>query len=338
VDRSAGVAELAALAAGPRREHLGEDRKRRLRRALGADVEPARAGDPLEVRLGDAGLAEAISPSRLGAPGAESPDVEGIGCERTLQRRDVELLVMGEHDDRSPRVGLDLAKRVGWPGDDDLVGARQALAGRETGTCIGDDSRPAELFRRGAERLRGVDGPEHEEPRRRREDVGEDAPAVVLEHPAAPTREQLGHLLRELRRPLAEGRAVRPDEQLRPQRFPFDHGEDHGGVAVLDHPLELGKETHSSGSTKTSISPPQGSPTLKASSSAMPYESRRGRPLRSTSCAASQTSLSTHPPETEPAISPRSETTSFEPTGRGADRREATTVATATRSPRWRQR
>src|SRR5262249_682032 len=61
-------------------------------------------------------------------------------------------------------------------------------------------------------------------------------------------------------------------------------------------------------------------------------------PPSSTSCAARTTSLSTHPPETEPASSPLWQTASFEPTGRGADRRVATTVAIATRSPRARQR
>jgi hypothetical protein len=57
-----------------------------------------------------------------------------------------------------------------------------------------------------------------------------------------------------------------------------------------------------------------------------------------TSLARSATSDSTQPPDTEPASSPRSETASFDPTGRGAERRVATTVAIATRSPRARHR
>src|SRR6266496_3080835 len=51
-----------------------------------------------------------------------------------------------------------------------------------------------------------------------------------------------------------------------------------------------------------------------------------------TSFACSATSLSTQPPETEPCSLPDSKTTSFEPTGRGAERRVATTVARAARS------
>src|SRR4029079_3049206 len=52
--------------------------------------------------------------------------------------------------------------------------------------------------------------------------------------------------------------------------------------------------------------------------------------------AVTATSLSTQPPETEPNSSPRSDTASFAPTGRGAERRVATTVARATFSPRER--
>src|SRR5438045_3989087 len=91
-------------------------------------------------------------------------------------------------------------------------------------------------------------------------------------------------------------------------------------------------------STKTSISPPHGSPTSHASSSAIPYETSLGRPLAKTSVAWVATSLSTHPPETDPASSPLSETASFDPSGRGADRRVATTVASATAFPSARQR
>src|SRR5205085_4049411 len=98
------------------------------------------------------------------------------------------------------------------------------------------------------------------------------------------------------------------------------------------------EQGHSSGSTNTSISPPHGRPTSSAMSSVIPYVSRRDVPPASTSCAASTTSPSTQPPETEPASSPLSPTASFEPMGRGADRRVATTVASATFSPRARQR
>ena len=86
-------------------------------------------------------------------------------------------------------------------------------------------------------------------------------------------------------------------------------------------------------SRKTSISPPQGRPTLQARSSSIPYETSLGSPVASTSCAFSKTSLSTQPPETEPHIFPDSEIARLAPIGRGAERRVATTVATTTFSP-----
>src|SRR6478672_7789654 len=64
---------------------------------------------------------------------------------------------------------------------------------------------------------------------------------------------------------------------------------------------------HSTTSRNTSISPPHGSPTLQATSSEIPYERSLGSPVSSTSCAFSNTSLSTHPPDTEPHIFPDSE-------------------------------
>src|SRR6476660_2993999 len=56
-----------------------------------------------------------------------------------------------------------------------------------------------------------------------------------------------------------------------------------------------------------------------------------------TSIAFSYTSVSTQPPETEPHIFPDSDTARLVPTGRGADLRVATTVATTTFSPATRQ-
>ena len=86
-------------------------------------------------------------------------------------------------------------------------------------------------------------------------------------------------------------------------------------------------------STKTSISPPHGSPTPNATSSVIPYSSRCGGAPPSTSWPTPKTSFSTHPPETEPASSPPDEISSLAPTGRGAERRVSTTVARATRWP-----
>ena len=86
-------------------------------------------------------------------------------------------------------------------------------------------------------------------------------------------------------------------------------------------------------STNTSISPPQGSPIAHACSSAIPYETTSRRLAGDDRLARSATSASTQPPETEPKRRPSADTASFDPSGRGALRREATTVASATCAP-----
>src|SRR5439155_9840336 len=146
-------------------------------------------------------------------------------------------------------------------------------------------------------------------------------------------------LRRELgRRVAVRLAAVEQHEQLGARVLAVEDGEEHGALVTvrdLEHPIA---KTHSKRSTKTSISPPQGRPTPIASSSEIPYVSSFGSPVFRTSCACSKTSPSTQPPDTEPQIWPLSETANFEPTGRGAESRVATTVATATRSPCSRQR
>ena len=125
--------------------------------------------------------------------------------------------------------------------------------------------------------------------------------------------------------------AALDDEQLRPEPFPCDDREDDGAAAValkLQQPRDHGRR-----STKTSISPPQGSPTAQASSSLIPYEMSFGSPVANTSCACANTSPSTQPPETEPKNVPSSLMTRLEPAGRGAEPQVSTTVASAARPP-----
>ncbi len=78
-----------------------------------------------------------------------------------------------------------------------------------------------------------------------------------------------GELLRQL---VAGPLAVLQHEHVRAERLALDHGEEDGALVSLDRlrdPVE--DRAHSSSfSTKTSISPPQGSPTAQPSSSEMP--------------------------------------------------------------------
>ena len=98
---------------------------------------------------------------------------------------------MREDDDRRRVVGLHLRERLLRPGDDDLVSVRQALRGREAPSCVSGDRMPAEPTRSRTQRIRRVDGAVDEEPRRRSEDVGEDAVALELDDPAVSSPDQL---------------------------------------------------------------------------------------------------------------------------------------------------
>jgi len=89
----------------------------------------------------------------------------------------------------------------------------------------------------------------------------------------------------------------------------------------------------STGSTKTSIRPPQLSPKDHTSSFAMPNSSSSGAPVSMTFRARRTTSPSMQPPETEPMNHPASSTSSWLPRGQGDGPQVATTVASATRRP-----
>ena len=86
-----------------------------------------------------------------------------------------------------------------------------------------------------------------------------------------------------------------------------------------------------SGSTKTSMVPPQVSPISHASSSPRFSSSSRGAFVPSTSADSSITCASTHPPMvTEPRTRPPSPTSILAPSLRGVVPRVFTRVATAT--------
>ena len=95
----------AALAPTTNREDLREDRERGFLLRVGADVEAARAHDPRELVLRDAGLEQPLAAPLLIAPRPERPDVERLGLERADERGLVELVVVGQDDDRGLVVG-----------------------------------------------------------------------------------------------------------------------------------------------------------------------------------------------------------------------------------------
>ena len=259
----------AAQAAGAQRERLGEDRDGGLGRALGTDVEPGRAAQPRELGVGQPASTQPLAPLRLGAPAAERADVERVGAQRCRERRDVELVVVRQHDDGGVAVGRDLRERLVGPFDDDLVGARHALAASRTRPRIDADRVPADSLRGGAERLAGVDGADDDQARRRAEHLREDPRAPVLELAVAPDiRRQRRQRRAERRRRPRRGRAARA--ACCPTRVALEHGEEHGPLLAVGELEQRLGEAQSSRSRKTSISPPHGSPTPSACSSEMP--------------------------------------------------------------------
>ena len=64
--------------------------------------------------------------------------------------------------------------------------------------------------------------------------------------------------------------AALEDERVRAERLALDHCEEHCALLALHRLQQAVDSCHSSRSTNTSISPPHGSPTSQASSSAIP--------------------------------------------------------------------
>ena len=176
VDALLRVPERAAGAAIPRRQCLGQDRERRLRYGVGAEIEPARPRDPLERLFRDARLAQAVALLLLVAPAADQADVESVARERQFERRQVELVVVGEDDDRGGMVGGNCANASSGQAtiSSSALGIRSRVA--NFAARVGDDRRPAEQLRGGAERFGGVDSAVDEQARRRAVDLGEDLP------------------------------------------------------------------------------------------------------------------------------------------------------------------
>ena len=168
-------------------------------------------------------------------------------------------------------VGCDLGDRLVRPLGDQPVGGGDALRGEERRARVGDDRRPAEELRPTRQRLCGVDRAVDEQPRRRAVPLREDFRAVLFEQPVPAAPDELVELAgRPGRHPVAERLCALHQERLRADAVPLDDREEHRPPALVAEPGEALQQRHSTGSTKTSISPPHGSPTSQAISSVMP--------------------------------------------------------------------
>src|SRR6478672_11108630 len=149
VDSRLRVAEEAAVAARTRCEDLAQDRQSRFGGCVCADVQSRGTRDTLELMLLDACLEQSLAPALLVSPRPEGTDVESLRAERALDRRYIELVVVGQHHDRGLVIRLRLVDRLLRPGDEQLVRTGDPLLRRELAASIRDDRPPAQLLRGG---------------------------------------------------------------------------------------------------------------------------------------------------------------------------------------------
>ena len=203
--------------------------------------------------------------------GAQRADVERVRLEGALEGRHVELVVVREHDHGRLVVGSHARERLLRPGDDQLVRAGDAFGRGELAARVREDRAPADCPGGGAERLSGVDGAVDEQPRRRAVHLGEDPrPAVEVEQGVAAAPQHLVHAFAQPARALADGLAALEDEQLAAEPVPSTTVKRTARSWRSMTDLSRSSSAASGSSTNTSISPPQGSPTAKASSSEIP--------------------------------------------------------------------
>jgi drug/metabolite transporter (DMT)-like permease len=173
VDRAGRAGQAGAGAAPAQGDDLGPDADRGLLGRAGAQIQADRGGQPGQLGVGGAGLAEPGQPVVVGAPGTHRPHVRAGQSQSRDEHRDVELGVVGEHTEDGPSVdpaGCRLGGQVAvGPVDDHLVGGREAGRRREHRPCVADrdpvaEERPDPGYGRGV-----VGRPEDEHPRWRHE-------------------------------------------------------------------------------------------------------------------------------------------------------------------------
>src|SRR5581483_1126222 len=163
--------------AAPRATHrhdLSEDRQRHLLGAGRADVESDRGVEALDVDVAEALRSEPGEALLVRAATADRADVAGAGAQGRDERWVVELLVVGEDDNRRRGVEREPAERLLGPGADQLVGGGEAVAARERLPRVGDDDPIAKPVPDPGEGHGHVGGADDRKKRRRAGDVEED--------------------------------------------------------------------------------------------------------------------------------------------------------------------
>ena len=230
---------------------------------------------------GHAGRDEALATVGLRALGAHRADVGARRLQRDQQRRVVELGIVREDDDVRRLVGrAELLEGLLGPGRDDAERVGEALGRGEARARIDDVGPPAADAGQRRQVLRVLDGAEDDDPRIGVDDVDEEVAAnlgALLPHELLGVGLALGVELGVAERALR--RAVGAHEQLLALVRALHDGDERGAPVLARDLCELLVDAHGSKrSTQTSISPPHGSPTSQASSSAMPNVSSCGSP------------------------------------------------------------
>ena len=141
-------------------------------------------------------VGDALGAQPLGAVGvralrAHRADVAGVRLQRGLERRDVELVVVGEDADGGSLVHVRAREELVGPLDDQLVHVGEALARDELGARVADGHPVAEEAAHLGDRGGVVDGAEDVHVRPGREGRDEELPLGRVDDPRLPAGEEL---------------------------------------------------------------------------------------------------------------------------------------------------
>src|ERR1700689_2146529 len=104
MDRTDAIAEGRCADPGTLRDDLGANRHCRLFRRTRADIETDGSHDPSDA-IGVYALGtQPFNATIVGAPRAHGAEITDPSVQRANERRDVELVVVGEHADGVPRA------------------------------------------------------------------------------------------------------------------------------------------------------------------------------------------------------------------------------------------
>src|SRR5215204_5525264 len=232
--RSPPLREPPARVPGPRGYYLSGYRYRRLFRRARPDVEPYRACDARELLVRNPLLLQACRPVVVGPPAAHRPDVPRRGLEGRFQDRDVELGVVGQNARDRPLVHLRRRQKLVRPGDNDLVGRREPLAGGEHRPRVADGHPVAHVLPDPGHRAREIYSSKDVHPGRRGERLYKDryvlhtslSARAEVNRIGAPTLEHTPRRLHD--RPVEvfvarrSGMVLRGDKELATQSRTFD--------------------------------------------------------------------------------------------------------------------